>query len=267
MVSVDPELPDSDGALPAPERNVPRSAPGDPKRLPCGMSRLFAFACGAAIIAGAASWLIGERVVHAYKNDLFPLSKFMPTAEEMRRLREARIYAATFNFAALGATLGLAMGLAGGLARRSAWSGARAAILGLVLAAAAAAALSLVLVPNFFKKHDPQSNELTLPLLTHGTIWTPVGAITGLVFGIGLGGRGRWKATLLGGFVGAAAATVVYEVVGALAFATYKTDLPLSSSSTTRGMALGLVAIFSAVGAVSALHEAAKSKAPSSVPS
>ena len=74
----------------------------------------------------------------------------------------------------------------------------------------------VVLVSVFFKRHDPQSVDLLLPLLTHGAIWSAVGAIGGLAFGLGLGGQGRWKATMMGGLLGAAAATVVYEMVGAL---------------------------------------------------
>jgi H+/Cl- antiporter ClcA len=98
-------------------------------------------------------------------------------------------------------------------------------------------------------------------LLTHGAIWSAVGAIGGLAFGLGLGGQGRWKATLVGGFVGAVAATVVYEIVGALAFATSKTDLPLSASIMARGMAQLLVAILTAIGAVVSANPSTRQKA------
>jgi hypothetical protein len=70
---------------------------------------------------------------------------------------------------------------------------------------------------------------------------------------------------LVGGLAGAGAATIIYEIVEALAFATSHTDLPLSSSITTRGMAQMLVAILSAVGAVWALSQPSKSDASSSV--
>jgi hypothetical protein len=103
-------------------------------------------------------------------------------------------------------------------------------------------------------------------LLTHGAIWLAVGAVGGLAFGLGLGGRGRWQATLVGGLIGAAAATVVYELVGALVFASSRTDLPLSSSSTTRGMAMLLVATMASIGAVLASRLPAKREAASSVP-
>lgn len=129
------------------------------------------------------------------------------------------------------------------------------------------ASVSLVFVSLFFKNHDPLSGDLVLPLLTHGAIWSAVGAFGGLAFGVGLGGPGRWKATTVGGLTGAAAASVVYELVGALVFASSKTDLPLSSSGSARGLALLLVAALSSIGAVLALHQPAKPAAKSSVAS
>ena len=149
------------------------------------------------------------------------------------------------------------MGLAGGMARRSAAGGGRAAMLGLVLGMAVTGSVALVSVLIFYKTHDLQSVDLVLPLLTHGAIWSTVGAIGGLAFGLGLGGRDRWKATLMGGFVGAAVATISYEIIGALAFASSKTDLPISASIATRGMAQLLVALLAAVGAVLALPQPA----------
>jgi hypothetical protein len=166
----------------------------------------------------------------------------------------------------MGGCLGLTLGLAGGLARRSVFASGWAAILGLLLGAAATTFLAQFLVSNFFKRYDAHTQDLVLPLLTHGAIWSVAGALGGLAFGLGLGGRGRWKATILGGLVGAAAATVVYEICGALAFFTSHTDLPLSASITTRGMAHLLVAILSALGAVLALRLSAKPEATASAP-
>ena len=65
-------------------------------------------------------------------------------------------------------------------------------------------------------------------------------------------------ATSVGGLTGALVATIVYELVGALVFASNKTDLPLSSSATTRAMALLLVAALSSIGAVLAARNDAK---------
>jgi hypothetical protein len=261
MVQLDPEMSPADRGEPVHEGDVTHPNPtiADPPLL--GFKRLLIYAIAAGLAAGAASWFAGETVLASYQRDLFPPLKISPTVEDMRRLREARLYSATLSFAAMGGLLGLAMGLAGGLARRSASASAQAAILGLLLGTATAAPIAFVLVTVFFKQHDPQSVDLVLPLLTHGAIWSGVGVIGGLAFGLGLGGRGRWKATLVGGFAGAAAATVVYEIVGALAFASNKTDLPLSASVTTRGMAQLLVALLSAVGAALALRRFAKTEA------
>jgi hypothetical protein len=233
------------------------------------IGRLLIFATVAGLVAGVASELIGERILNSYKSDLLPPLEINPSAENVRRWKDARLYSATLTFTTLGGILGLALGLAGGLARRSTFASARAAILGLVLGSAAGVSCSLTFVSIFFKirDRDTQSVDLTLPLLTHGAIWLAVGAVGGLAFGLGLGGRGRWRATLVGGLTGAAAATVLYELVGALVFASSKTELPLSSSSTTRGMAMLLVATMSSIGAVLASRQPAKREAASSVPS
>ena len=113
-----------------------------------------------------------------------------------------------------GGFLGLAMGMAGGLARGSFFR-VRAAIVGLLLGMIVATSASLIVVSVFYKKYDPETGDLVLPMLMHGAIWSAVGASGGLVFGLALGRQGRWKVTLLGGLVGAAAATVVYEIVAA----------------------------------------------------
>jgi hypothetical protein len=267
MVLIDPESSLSDGTPPAPAGNNSRSAPADPEPPPGGLGRVLAFATAAGLLAGVASLLAGEMVLSRYQGDLLAPLDISPSPEAMRRWRDARLYSATLTFTALGGCLGLAMGWAGGLARRSVAAGARASLLGLLLGTAAGASLALVLVAVFFKRHDPQSGDLVLPLLTHFAIWSAVGAVGGLAFGVGLGGRGRWKATLAGGIAGAAAATIIYEIVGALAFASSKTDLPVSSSITTRGMAQLLVAILSAAGAALALRQTAtKAASPSAAP-
>ena len=203
-----------------------------------------------ASIAGAASVVAGEIILGRYGAALLPPPSINPDPELMRRWREARLYSASLSFTTLAGLLGLAMGLAGGLARRPAVASVRAAFVGLALGIAVVAPMSLALVSRFFARHDPQSVDLLFPLLTHGAIWSAVGAIGGLALGLGLGGQGRWKATLAGGLVGGGAATIIYEIVGALAFASSKTDLPLSSSATTRVMAQLLVATLSAMGAV-----------------
>jgi hypothetical protein len=264
MLPIDPQSSPSEAA---PAEVAPNLAVDGEKAISQHDGRLLALALAAGLIAGVASLLVGEVILKGYQSDLVPGVDIHPNPETMRRWRDARLYSATLTFATMGGFLGLAMGLAGGLAQRSLFRRAWAAIVGLVLGTAAAASLALVVVSSFFKRHDPHSTDLVLPLLTHGAIWSAVGAFGGLAFGLGLGGRGRWRASVLGGLVGAAAATLVYEIAGALAFASNKTDLPLSTSITTRGMAHLLVAILSAVGAVLAVRQSPEREASSSVAS
>jgi hypothetical protein len=264
MAQIDPRSSASD-AVPAgitPQKMAPAGeSPFAEKR-----GRLLALAITAGLIAGAASWFAGEVIFNRYESDLTPTLKLQPTPDDMRRWRHAQLYSATLTFAALGGLFGLAMGFSGGLGRRSVIASTTAAILGLVLGTVAAFSVAILLVSNFYKKHEPQSVDMVLPLLTHGGIWAAVGAIGGLAFGLGLGAHGRWKTSVLGGVLGAAAATVIYEIVGALAFASLKTDLPLSASITTRGMAQLLVATLPAVGIGVALGQSPKRKAESSAP-
>ena len=252
---------------PFPRKPAPQSAPVGVEHVPVHHGRLLAFAIAAAALAGSAALLAGEKILDAYHNDLFPPINFNPTIEEMSRLKAARLSTATLTFTCLGGFLGLAMGLAGGLARRSVSAAIGAAIVGLVLGTVAEGILAYVVVSVFFKRYDPLAGDLALPLLTHGAIWLAVGAIGGLAFGLGLGGQGRWRSTLAGGLLGAAIATVVYEIGGALVFASSKTELPVSSSVTTRAVALLLVAIFSAVGAAWASTAPVQAKKTASVPS
>ena len=144
--------------------------------------------------------------------------------------------------------------------RRSALAGARAALVGCVVGSIAAVSISLLVLPNYFNTHDPQSPDLVQPILTLGSICSSVGAAGGLAFGIGLGGRGRWMKSLVGGLVGAAVATVAYELVGAIAFAADKTELPISQSHATRAMLHVLVAASAAVGSALGLGLSSKKR-------
>jgi hypothetical protein len=268
MALINPESPLTDPSVPAPDEGALRSAPAGLAPLPPpAMGRILAAAAIAAIVAGMASTLVGEVIMERYRGDLNPSLKAHLDIKDMQRWNDARVHSAIWTFATMGGILGLAMGLAGGLARRSAMASAPAALAGLLLGAAVSSALSAVLVRWFYNVYDEQSVELTLPLLTHGAIGSAVGAIGGLAFGLGLGGSRRWKATILGGLLGAAAASILYEIVGAVAFASSQTDLPVSASIVTRAMAQLLVAIFSGVGAAWALRQSSEREPASPIPS
>ena len=171
-------------------------------------------------------------------------------------------------FGSLGALSGLALGLAGGAARRSARAGLIAAIAGLILGGAAGAILPGVLVPIYFKMHDPDRDDLILAILTQGGTWCAIGAAAGAALGIGLGGEGRALRALLGGLSGAIAGVLVYELVGAYAFPLDGTSDPLSATSGTRLFARLAATIFisagAAVGALGPLKKAIQPRAFSS---
>ena len=109
-----------------------------------------------------------------------------------------------------------------------------ATLVGLVLGAAVAAGAAYGILPIYYDKFDPQEDPLIYTLITHGTIWATVGTFAGLAFGLGLGGRGRWVRGALGGLLGGIAATMLYDMVGALAFPLDKTSDPIAATLVTR---------------------------------
>jgi hypothetical protein len=131
-----------------------------------------------------------------------------------------------------------------------------------VLGGLAVAGTAWLILPVVFVRMDPQSNDLTVPLLCHAAVWSVAGAAGGFAFGLGVGGRDRGLRTALGGFLGAALASGVYEVVGALAFPTHRTHLPVSTSPETRALAQILIGLGTAVGAVLAMREPTPKRKP-----
>ena len=59
------------------------------------------------------------------------------------------------------------------------------------------------------------SVEMASSLLVHGLPWAAVGAVGGLAFGIGFGGRARAGRGLLGGLLGAVVGAFLYEMIAA----------------------------------------------------
>ena len=191
MVPIDPESSLADRTVPA--ADAPPSASTGPEPPPARPGRLLAIACVAGLLAGAASTVAGEAILRRYQDDLVQPITNRPRPEDVQRFRDARVYSARLDLHDHGGSAGTGDGPGGragpALGRRAPRA---AGIAGLLLGTAVTAGLSLVLVSNFFKRHDPQSGDLMLPLLTHCGIWSAVGAIAGLAFGLGLGGKGRW---------------------------------------------------------------------------
>jgi hypothetical protein len=253
--------PDSDSTPADSNLDAPSGPPDKAFAAVGGQSRLLGMALVAGLLAGVAALLAGEAILEAYRADLNPKMQRGMDAQVGRRFASAHLASASGTYATLGAIVGVSLGLAGGLARRSASAGVRAALLGCVVGSVAGVSTSLLVLPNFFKHHDPQSTDLVSPMMTLGSICSSIGAAGGLAFGIGLGGRHRWVKSLVGGLLGAALATVAYEVIGAIAFATDKTELPISQTPTTRAMLHVLVAVLTAAGSALALGLSQKQEA------
>jgi hypothetical protein len=238
----------------------PSSGRADP--IPEPVRGLWAWALAAGVLAGLLSGAGGEAAWKGVRSAQTPKIVPFPTEEDYNRVIRGMASSTAVSFIQQGAILGAVLGLAGGLARRSARAGLVAALVGGGIGAAAAALAAYGLLPVYFRNVAPESDTLTLPLLTHGGVWAAIGAGAGLAFGLGCGGRGRGARAALGGLLGGVAATVVYDLVGALAFPIDKTSQPVSATVVTRLFAQIVVALFVAIGAALAAGEPTRNAPP-----
>ncbi len=228
------------------------SVAGRPVSGRSGAVRLWALGAGAG--AALVSWLLIEATLDSFKPK-GTATRFMGSTFIIPGWQE-RATAGTRNavlaLGLMGATMGLALGLAGGLARPSAQAGAVAAFLGLVLGATAGAGTAMAAVPlaSHVRDRDPgnMSAEMAASLLVHGLPWAAVGAVSGLAFGIGLGGRAQAGRGLVGGLLGAVAGAFVYEIIGALAFPGSRIIEPIAATWGIRLLAQFLAVIPPAAG-------------------
>jgi hypothetical protein len=212
--------------------------------------------------AGAVAGLVGEVVSSFFHPAVVPTTlrggTVVPAASNATSVAAA-IQNAALASGLLGATLGLALGMAGGLSRgdrRAATRAAtRAALVGLALGAIAGAGMGLSLGPIYYRNELHIADSLIRPMLLHGGVWGAAGAAGGLAFGLGLGGGARAARALLGGLIGALFGTVLYEVVGAVAFPLARTVQPLALTWGPRVLARFSVAVFASVGAALAVDD------------
>jgi hypothetical protein len=218
------------------------------KTAPVPPARLWAWALTASLAAGLAAWLMGERLLVAYRNELAPAGGAFPPPEVTFARIAAEQFVASLTFAALGAQLGLALGIAGAGVRRSLVAAGLAGLAGFILGGIAAAVAARGLLPIYFAHQKPLDHSLALPLLTHAGVAAAAGLTGGLALGLGLGGwAGR---TLVGGLLGAAGGATLYEFVGAIAFPSGRTSEPISAAPATRLFFFLAVALLTAAGAV-----------------
>lgn len=248
------------GAEPlTPQGSVPTAAePAAPPVDQWAPVSIWLIALAAALLAGVASWPIGEATRRYFK----PSEAAAAQRYDFRALNRETAIANARNgalaFGALGGLLGLGLGLAGSLSRRPSRGALRSAAVGLILGAATGALPSFAILPwHWQTRHDdPASIDLTMPLLIHAGLWCGLGAAAGLAYG--LGRRGLKPRPLLagalGGLIGAAIGTVFYELVGAMSFPLERTTDPFSATASTRLLARLSVAVFAALGAVVSLN-------------
>jgi hypothetical protein len=248
----------------APERTTSTHDGGPEGNEPAGGGRPGAgVALAVGIAAGIAAWAGVEAILDSYRVALIVKDSPFGDPVEEARVLAVRINSASACYAALGGVIGLALGVTGGLSGRSARRAALAGLAGLVLGALVTGGAARGMVPVFFANSDVQSNDLFLPLLTHGVIFAAAGMAGGLSMGIGLGPgiRGRFLVAAVGGLIGAAFGAAAYEFIGALAFPLNKTHLPISAAAATRALACVLAAGPASLGAAIAVARPAGRKA------
>ncbi len=224
--------------------------------------RIWSLALAAAVAAGVIGGAIAEtRLIPAsgdrlrkydYSGKSAPAA---PTASSTRAgsvspspAQDAGLRNAVLSYGMLGAALGLSLGLAGGLIHRSLLRTVLAGATGLVLGGVTGVVMTRVLAPIYYQHSS--ADDLTYSLIVHGGIWAAAGAVAGLAFGLGLGGRDRMVRATVGGAGAALLATGIYEIAGGIMFPSAMTNLPVSLTWQTRLGAQLLVALLVAAGAV-----------------
>ena len=215
----------------------------------------------AGVVAAVLSWGVDEKTLGRFQPKRAadagnPMAvQFDPGAVDRADLKNAAL-AYGLQGALLGLILGLAGAAAGGSARAAIPAGAAGLVLGGVMGAGAAFGAFTA-----FLRLGGQGNGNLLPaLLAHEAAWAPLGAMAGLAFGLGLGGRGRIARALIGGFLGAAVGVMIYEVGGSLLFPLDHTGAPVAATSSARLFAHAAVGVLTALGAAVFAESATRSR-------
>lgn len=239
------------------------AAPGPPEGDRVSFGRWMTIALLAGLVAGIASFAAGEfsYVYHKAPLSTFSIGMIRTTAAKTEDVNATVAKNAILTFAILGIALGATLGAAGGLIRRTPLRAVFAAVAGAVLGGLAGWLASVLFLPLFFRRLVPDPNDLTLPALIHGGIWSAIGAMSGLAFGFGTGSGRRMLNAASGAFLGAVIATILYEVIGVAAFPASQSTDPMANSWVVRLLARLLVSLFVAAGAAMGAWTSARTRA------
>jgi hypothetical protein len=214
---------------------------------------IWLMALALAVITGTAAWGVEEAMHDYFKPSLAASEQNYIFTALNREMAQANARNGAVAFGALGGFLGLGLGLAGGLSRRSIQGIIYGMLSGLLLGAAAGALPSFVVMPwQWQHRYDDLTASTLVPLMIHAALWCGLGLTAGLSYAVGYSGfrLGRLGAGALGGLVGAAVGTLVYETTGALLFPQSRTDEPFAATAATRLLAPLCIALFVALGAL-----------------
>jgi hypothetical protein len=239
-----------DGSVPgqASAHQVTMAAGSRPRPNPqvCAIALAFGF------IAGLSAWVGGELTYGLFRPRLLPtvvmgVSTLQPSAQT---LHAADSKNGALAFGLLGCLTGLAMGIGGGVAGRAPLRGVVVGVGAMILGGLVGAGASLALIPFFFQGLVPDPSDLLTPVMVHAGIWGAIGAVGGLAFAIGMS---RWRQlpdAIIGACIGSALATILFHCCGEMLFPESSSTQPLASWSTVRLMAMLLVSLAVALGAV-----------------
>jgi hypothetical protein len=207
---------------------------------------IWAYLVVTALIAGVTSWLIGETRLGVVEPEKVPsvfqgqpIVTATPETISIAMLRTTIRQNLVF-----GGLLGAAMGLAGALVLGSARRCLVAVILGLTVGSAVSGAVALGVIPIYERHRDDFANDLIPSLLMHCANWCMVGAVAALAFGVGAAARMReLPACVLGAVLGACLGAAIFELLGAVLFATDGTGEPTAGSAGSRLFARVVVAL------------------------
>lgn len=227
-----------------------------PAALPA-RARIWAIALAFGLAAGVVAWVVGELTLNVFRPKVFTMVIMMQTyvIPTTPSINESDTKNAILAFAIYGAITGLVMGLAGGVARGSMNRGITVAVGGLALGAVVGGLSALLFLKLYYRAHVPDPNDILTPLTVHGGIWTAIGAVGGLAFGVGIGAGRRIPQAVEGACIGAFFAAVLFHLLSGFFFPDSGFAQPISRESLNRLLARLLVSVLLAAGAARGAQE------------